>query len=92
MYKVEFDTTRGNFIVEVDPSLSPIGAQRFLELVKDNFFTNVPIYRIIPAFVMQFGISLDQSKKHWHAKTIEDDPNINVKMTKYSLCLSLIHI
>ena len=88
MYKVEFDTTRGNFIVEVDPSLSPIGAQRFLELVKDNFFTNVPIYRIIPAFVMQFGISLDQSKKHWHAKTIEDDPNINVKMTKYSLCFA----
>ena len=37
---------------------------------------------------MQFGISLDQSKKHWHANTIEDDPNINVKMTKYSLCFA----
>ena len=41
MYKVEFDTTRGKFIVEVNPSLSPIGAQRFLELVKDKFFTKI---------------------------------------------------
>ena len=62
MYKVEFDTTRGNFIVEVDPSLSPIGAQRFLELVKDNFFTNVPIYRIIPAFCHAIWYIFDQSK------------------------------
>ncbi len=88
MYKVEFDTTRGKFIIEVNPSLSPIGAERFLQLVKDRFFTNVPIYRIIPAFVMQFGISLDESKKHWHKNTIEDDPNINVKVTKYSLCFA----
>lgn len=88
MYKVEFDTTRGKFIVEVDPSLAPIGAERFLNLVKDKFFDNSPIYRIIPAFLMQFGISLDESKKHWHNNTIQDDPNISVKVSKYSLCFA----
>ena len=88
IYKIEFVTTRGNFIVEIDPTLSPLGAQRFLELVKDRFFNNTPIYRIVPAFLMQFGISLDDSKKHWHDKNIKDDPNINVKVSKYSLCFA----
>jgi peptidyl-prolyl cis-trans isomerase A (cyclophilin A) len=87
-YKVEFQTSRGSFIVEVDPSLSPFGAERFLELVKDRFFNNTPIYRIVPAFLMQFGISLEESKKHWHNKTIIDDSNINVKVSKYSLCFA----
>jgi len=85
MYKVEFNTNRGKFTVVVNPSLAPKGAERFLDLVKDGFFDNSPIYRIIPAFIMQFGISLDQSKKHWHSNTITDDPNINVKISKYSL-------
>jgi cyclophilin family peptidyl-prolyl cis-trans isomerase len=88
IYKVEFVTSRGNFIVEIDPSLSPLGADRFLELVKDRFFNDTPIYRIVPAFLMQFGISLDDSKKHWHNKTIIDDSNVNVKVSKYSLCFA----
>mgnify|MGYP001217873695 FL=1 len=87
-HKVEFKTTRGDFVVEIDSSLSPLGAERFLELVKDRFFTNIPIYRIIPAFCMQFGISLDNNKKHWHNNHIQDDPNINVKVSKYSLCFA----
>lgn len=88
IYNVEFETTRGNFTVEVDPILSPLGANRFLELVKDKFFNNTPIYRIVPAFLMQFGISLDDSKKHWHNETIQDDPHINVRVSKYSLCFA----
>lgn len=88
MYKVEFDTTRGKFTVEIDPSLAPKGADRFHDLVKDKFFDNTPIYRIIPAFIMQFGISFDVSKKHWHDNTITDDVNINVKVSKYSLCFA----
>ena len=88
IYKVEFTTSRGSFVVEVDPSLSPLGAERFLELVKDGFFNDTLIYRIVPAFLMQFGISHDESKKQWHSQHIVDDPNINVKVSKYSLCFA----
>jgi len=73
--KVECFTTKGNFVVEVHNNWAPIGASHFLELVADNFFTDIALFRCVPKFLAQFGISADPAKKHWHNKVIKDDPH-----------------
>jgi peptidyl-prolyl cis-trans isomerase A (cyclophilin A) len=75
-YKVKFDTTKGNVIVEVHRDWAPLGAERFYELVKDNYFDGARFFRVVPNFVVQFGLAASPAKtKKWdHA--IKDDPVI----------------
>eukprot|EP00798_Chlamydomonas_sp_ICE-L_P026248 gene26248-17348_t len=80
---VRCDTTAGPFVAEVHPSWSPNGAKRFLGLVKDGFFDNSPLFRVIPGFLVQFGISLDYNKNEKWKENILDDPHpFNVDMKK----------
>jgi peptidyl-prolyl cis-trans isomerase A (cyclophilin A) len=40
VYKAQFTTTRGDFVVEVHRASAPLGADRFYNLVKNGYFTN----------------------------------------------------
>lgn len=79
---VECITTKGVLAIEVHRDWAPLGADRFLELVKDQFFTNIAFFRCVHGFLVQFGISDDPTKKHWHNKNIRDDPNIHKGVKK----------
>ncbi|PYT52069.1 MAG: hypothetical protein DMG44_00105, partial [Acidobacteria bacterium] len=56
-YQVKFVTTRGEFTVSVTRAWAPIGADRFYNLVKHHFYDNASFFRVVPNFVVQFGIS-----------------------------------
>src|SRR5216684_3363005 len=56
-FQVKFTTTRGDFIVTVNRAWAPIGADRFYNLVKHHFYDNASFFRVVPGFVVQFGIS-----------------------------------
>jgi cyclophilin family peptidyl-prolyl cis-trans isomerase len=58
-YAVNFDTSAGPFTVTVHRDWAPAGADRFYNLVKNGFFTNVRFFRAIPNFMVQFGIHGD---------------------------------
>jgi peptidyl-prolyl cis-trans isomerase A (cyclophilin A) len=58
-YKVNFDTSAGAFVVEVHRDWAPNGADRFYNLVKNGFYENVRFFRVIPGFMVQFGINGD---------------------------------
>lgn len=74
-YQVKFVTTRGDFTVAVTRAWAPIGADRFYNLVKHGFYNNASFFRVVPNFVVQFGISpIPALSKAWKKTDIQDDP------------------
>jgi peptidyl-prolyl cis-trans isomerase A (cyclophilin A) len=74
-FKAKFTTTKGDFVVLVTRAWSPLGADRFYNLVKNGFFTNVYFFRVVPGFVVQFGINGDPKiAAAWSHANIQDDP------------------
>jgi peptidyl-prolyl cis-trans isomerase A (cyclophilin A) len=74
-FRVRFETNEGDFVVEVDRSQAPNGADRFYQLVSEGFFTDVRFFRVIQNFMAQFGINGDPAvTARWRANPIPDDP------------------
>jgi len=72
-FKARFSTTAGDFVVEVHREWAPLGADRFYNLVRNGFFTNAAFFRIVPGFVVQFGLNADPGiNKVWDHATIHD--------------------
>jgi peptidyl-prolyl cis-trans isomerase A (cyclophilin A) len=74
-FDVKFETTRGDFTVQVHRKWAPIGADRFYNLVQHGFFTGAAFFRVVPGFVVQFGLSPDPAvNRAWRSANIKDDP------------------
>jgi peptidyl-prolyl cis-trans isomerase A (cyclophilin A) len=74
-FKVSFSTSAGDFIVQVHRDWAPLGADRFYNLVRRGFFTNASFFRVVPGFVVQFGLNANPAiNKVWEQATIQDDP------------------
>ena len=74
-YKVKFTTTGGEFVVDVHREWAPLGADRFYNLVRRGFFTNASFFRVVPGFVVQFGLNANPAiNKVWKEARIQDDP------------------
>src|SRR5262249_35794576 len=74
-YKANFDTSKGVFVIEVHRDWAPKGADRFYNLVKHGYYDNCRFFRVIPNFMVQFGINGDpELNKVWSVARITDDP------------------
>jgi len=58
-FKVKLDCTMGSFTVECTRAWSPVGADRFYTLVKKGFFNDAKFFRVVPDFIVQFGLPAD---------------------------------
>lgn len=75
LFDVEFATTKGNFSVRVRRAWAPLGADRFYNLVKHNYFDDAAFFRVVPNFIVQFGLSADPSvNRVWRSANFKDDP------------------
>jgi len=52
---VRFQTSHGNFTVEIDTDRAPATAENFLQYVKDGFYDNTLIHRVVDNFIIQGG-------------------------------------
>jgi cyclophilin family peptidyl-prolyl cis-trans isomerase len=74
-FEATFKTTAGDFVVQVTRAWAPLGADRFYNLVKHGYFTDAAFFRVVPGFVVQFGLSANPAiNKVWEKAAIKDDP------------------
>jgi cyclophilin family peptidyl-prolyl cis-trans isomerase len=73
-YKARFDTSKGVFVIQVNRSWAPHGADRFYNLVKNGFYDDVRFFRVLSGFMAQFGINGDPAvMARWRGAQIPDD-------------------
>ena len=74
-FQVKFVTSRGDFVVTVNRAWAPIGADRFYNLAKHHYYDNASFFRVVPSFVVQFGISAyPPVTAAWENANLQDEP------------------
>ena len=85
---VRCETTQGPITIEVDPDQSPEGARRFLDLVRDGFYSDQAIFKAVRGFVAQFGISDNNEMNEKWSPTIPDDERKTASFPKGTIILT----
>jgi peptidyl-prolyl cis-trans isomerase A (cyclophilin A) len=82
-FAARFETTDGIFEIEAHREWSPKGVDRLYQLIKHGYFTNIPVYRVVPNFVAQFGGFDTVANKNWEQTKLPDEPVVksNLKGT-----------
>lgn len=74
VYRVDLDTSCGRVEIEVTRADAPMGADRFYNMVRARYLDGARFFRVVPGFVVQFGLSGNPAAtKIWNAP-IKDDP------------------
>src|ERR1051325_3900022 len=74
-FKARFDTTKGDILIQVQRDWAPIGADRFYTLVKTGFLNGNRFFRVVPHFIIQFGLSPDPKlNTRWRQANLKDEP------------------
>jgi peptidyl-prolyl cis-trans isomerase A (cyclophilin A)/peptidyl-prolyl cis-trans isomerase B (cyclophilin B) len=64
---IQFETSLGDFTVEVDEKSAPISSKNFLRYVDEGFFDGTVFHRVIPGFMVQCGgFTPDMGHKSGH--------------------------
>lgn len=73
-FNAVFDTTAGTFVIRVQREWAPHGADRFFNLVKNGFYDDCRFFRVVPKFIIQFGIHGNPAvSAAWQNATIPPD-------------------
>jgi len=74
-FLAKFETSKGDFVVEVTRAWAPLGADRFYNLVKIGYFTDAAFFRVLAGFMAQAGFHGDPAvSQAWLNSRIKDDP------------------
>jgi peptidyl-prolyl cis-trans isomerase A (cyclophilin A) len=74
-YRAMFDTSAGPFVILVHRNWAPRAADRFYNLVKYGFFDGNRFFRVVPNFMVQFGLNGDPAVQGpWTNANIPDEP------------------
>lgn len=74
-FYVGFETTKGTFVIKAHRAWSPYGVDRLFELACAGVFNGVPMFRMLPGKLVQFGLTGDSTvDAGWEVRSIPDEP------------------
>lgn len=73
-FTAKFETTKGDFEIEIIRRWSPQAADRLYQLIKHGYYDNAIFYRVVPGFVAQFGNTDSKTMNNWRSIKIPDEP------------------
>merc|ERR1719161_153799 len=68
---VAMELTTGSIKIKLHPEWAPIGVAQFQKLVSSNFFTDAAFFRVVPNFIVQFGLPAQPQAE---PPALQDDP------------------
>lgn len=72
---VKLQTTKGDIVLELYPEWAPNGVKRVEDLIKIGFYDDVAFFRIVPNFIVQFGMNGNpEVNAKWADNNLVDDP------------------
>jgi len=75
--RVRLDTTKGPIVIEVIRAWAPLGADRFVNLVRYGYYDEAMVFRVRPKTWVQFGIAGDPKvAQAWRHTAFPDDPPV----------------
>jgi peptidyl-prolyl cis-trans isomerase A (cyclophilin A) len=75
VFRVKFETSQGDFVVEANRAWAPHGVDRFHELVRMRYFDDGRFFRVLAGFIAQFGVHRKfEVHEKWRQFFIVDDP------------------
>jgi cyclophilin family peptidyl-prolyl cis-trans isomerase len=81
-FLVSVMTSKGEFVAKAHRDWSPAAVDRFYELVKGGVWNEARIFRVVPQFVAQWGLTGDSAKDNvWMSRPVPDEP-VKVSNTK----------
>ena len=74
-FSVRLETSVGPVVIQVTRDWAPIGADRFYNLVRNGFYDEQRFFRVVPGFVVQWGLNGNPKlNMAWRQANILDDP------------------
>ena len=74
-FKVQMDTSKGPMTIEIRREWSPLGVDRFYNLVRHGYYDGAKFFRIRAGFWAQFGIAADpRIATTWRTQNLPDEP------------------
>jgi cyclophilin family peptidyl-prolyl cis-trans isomerase len=85
---IRFQTTLGDFTIELFPEQAPVSVENFERYVREEFFDGLIFHRVIPGFVIQGGgLTPDMSQKTNH-EPIKNEATNGLKNERGSLSMA----
>lgn len=82
-YTARYETSKGNFDIEVTRAWSPAAADRLHQSLKQHFYDNTLFYRVVSNFVVQFGNIGTTVTKQWDKFKVPDEPVLKSNLKGY---------
>jgi peptidyl-prolyl cis-trans isomerase A (cyclophilin A) len=74
-FLVRFETGKGPFDVMVHRAWSPAAAARVYDLVRRRHYDDIRVFRVVPNYVVQFGLTGDSAVDWaWRGQGLPDEP------------------
>lgn len=86
--KVQFETTKGNIIIQLDAEKAPKSVENFLTYVNSGHYDGTIFHRVIPNFMIQgggFDVEMNQKPTN---NPIENEANNGLKNVKGSISMA----
>jgi cyclophilin family peptidyl-prolyl cis-trans isomerase len=75
--RIVLDTSKGRIVLELRREWSPLGVDRFYNLVRYGYYDGARFFRIRAGNWVQFGIAADPKvATAWRRQTIADEPRV----------------
>jgi homoserine O-acetyltransferase len=73
-FLAHFETSAGDFTMEVVRAWAPLGADRFFNLTRLGYYGDARFHRVVPGFIVQWGLAGDPNVTGaWIDRAIPDD-------------------